>query len=210
LSFRRSTAGSRRATNELMAPPALRLRIISAGCEGTPAPVCGWAVRVVDARVRCGMAIVGARSAALGRGRAITAGAAIGVDGAIASNGGTSVRAVVGSRAAAKAGRLRRALRVGESLVVRTPAGPDYALLWEATAVRSVTALRVRRAGAHAVDAGRSYSGRVRLAGRSRTPLHGAARSRGPMVEWNLRVARGGRSRFDEGRLTGDGSGCVG
>jgi len=180
-----------------MARPVLRLGVISAAVIGARAPVGGRAVRVVDARVQSGVAIVGIRSAALPRGRAISALSAVGVDGAIASRGGARIRDVVGRRATANARRPRRTVRVSGARVVRTPAGPDQTSIWKAAAVRSGSAIGVRRAG--------GGSGRVGLAGRSSTTLRGAAR-RGPMVEGNLRVADRGRSRFDDGRHARDGS----
>jgi hypothetical protein len=180
----------------------MRLRVVSADGDIRLASVDVRAVRIANARVRCGMAVIRAQFfAAPPRGRAITAGAAVRVDDAIASRD-TNVRAVVGRRATAKARRPRRTIGVGEALVVRTPAGPDQACKWEAAAVCSASAIGVGRAG--------GGSGGVGLAGRSRATLRGAARTRGPMVEGNLGVARRDRSRFGDGRHAGDGGDGVG
>ena len=196
LDFRRS----RKAANELGALPAVVLRVISAGCvcwtgrRGGCPRVERSAVRIVDAKVRCRMAIVGVRTAivpaldhgfgicgvaGLHRGRAISAWAAIRVHGAITSNV-THIRAVVRGRATAKAGRPRSTIRVAEALIVRTSARPDQAFPGEAAAVHSVYALGVG-------GARRSATGGD--ARRSRTALRGAGRRRAPVLEGNLTAA---------------------
>ena len=133
-------AGSRKTASELGAFPAAVLHVVSAGrvCHGVRdrPRIERSAVRIVGAEVRCRMAIVGVRTAivpaldhgfgicrvtGLHRGRAISAWAAIRVQGAIAANV-THIRVVVRGRATANAGRPRSAIRVGKALVVRTAA----------------------------------------------------------------------------------------
>ena len=192
---------SRRAANELSAGPVLRLHVVGAGRGGWTrigARVHGRAVRVVDARVRRRMAIVGDRPFAALGGGAIAASATVRIENAIAS-GYADVRARVGGRAAAQARGPRGTLRIGRALVVRTPARPDQASKGKATTVESAGALGIR-------SATNGLSGAVRLARRCRTALRGAARRLGPMVDGDLRVARQASPRFDEGRLAGRGA----
>jgi hypothetical protein len=202
-----ASAASRWAAILLAARPALRLWVILAGWRNLArnrAAVDGKTVRVVDARVRCSMAIIPGQSVASVhgsvcldqvRGRAITARAAIRVDCAIASRC-TKIRTVVGRRGAANTRRPRRTIRIGEALVVRTPAGPNRPFRRKATTVSAAGALGVR-------GAARCHSGPVRLGERRRTALRGAACRHGPMVDGNLRVARQACSRFEERRRTG-------
>jgi hypothetical protein len=156
-------------------------------------------------RVRTGVVVLhldfgGCSGAALHRRRAITARAAIGVHGAIASNV-TNIRAVVRGRLTANAGRVRPTIRVGEALVVRTSAGADQAFKGEAAAVHSVRALRVGgAAGSDPRRVGLACANRGD-ARRSGTSLRRATRRRGPVVERNLRIAHRRCSRFDQNGL---------
>jgi hypothetical protein len=151
--------GSRKGAIGRCALPPVVLRVVSARVRRIRRRrrhprVRRSAVRIVDAQVRRRMAIKEGRTVASVhgsvcldqvRGRAITARAAIRVDGAIASKV-TSVRAVVRRRITAEARGSRTTIRVGEALVVRTPAGPDLASIREAPAVDAGGALGVRRA----------------------------------------------------------------
>lgn len=190
-------SSSRRAACLLIARPVLRRRVVHArSWDGTRAPrVDGRAICVVDAGVRGRVAIINGRSEAALRRGAITPCAAVGVEDAIAA-GCARVRAVVGRRGAAHAGGARRAIRVGGALVVRAPAGADEPFEREATTVRSLRAVGVRRTAIRRLGA-------VRLGARRGAALAGAACGRSPMVDGDLRVACPACSRFDEGWRTG-------
>jgi hypothetical protein len=175
------------------------------------------AVGIVDAQVRGRMAKIRLRPPAnvhglvrpvlsdLRRRRAVSPRAAIRVHGAIATNV-TDIRTVVRGRGTANARYLGAALRVGEALVVGAPAGPDEPFIREAAAGRAGCAVGVRLAGCGEIGrASRAAAGRVRLAGRCRTALRGAACRRGPMVEGDARVAHRRCSRVDRSRCAGNG-----
>jgi len=161
----------------------LRLHVVDA--ERNPSRVAsveGRAVRIVAARIRCRVAIVGPWPfAALRRWRrrAIPAWPAVRVDDAIAP-ACTSVGGTVGRRATANARRARRTIRVADALVVRT----------RGVNLRGVThwplvpafALRVRRA---AVGGPRGTPDAI-----AGTPLRWTGRGHGPVVHGTVRVAR--------------------
>jgi hypothetical protein len=179
----------RRAARDLLTCPVLHLDVENARCRGRTRGSTwarGSAVRVVDARVLRGVAIV-LRACAAGRGRTISARAAVGVDGAIAS-GVAHVRDVARRRATTKAGRLRRAIGIGEALVVRAPPNPDEWLLRETAAVRPGVAVGVRRAGTAVNVEVLSIPSRIDTAGVERAALRGARRTRGLMGDGNLPV----------------------